>query len=268
MATRKSQPAAIPADQESFTEDELRQRHAYLLRFRRKALTDIVALAEEKLTALGRDAHAWRVLNVFNGGVGWAYDVEDATRALGPDLILDRGVARYSQAWVAAEAASIADAALGAVDLDERAAKLDERAARHENALRGDVRALRAIAYEAQARKAHHIAHSAIGGRAGAGKYKKDHRELVGRIVESLPRRCVQSISTATNAVRDVLLGGDAPHPGRDWDSAYGQGLKVVDISEGDAGKIVFRYDDGREFEYTRASLREAVRSALKHRRK
>ena len=260
MATWTSQPSAIPADQESFTDDELRQRHAYLLRFRRKALTAIVALAEEKLTALGRDPQAWRVLSVFNGGVGWTFDVGDARGQLGPDLTIANGVPHYSEAWVAAEAASIANAALAAIELDDRAAKLDERAGRHENALRGDVRALRAVADEARARRAQHSAASANGGRAGEGQCKQDHRELVCRIVGQLPRRCASDTTAATNAVRDELLGGD-------WDQ-HGPGLAIVDVSDDVAGDVVFEYDDGRSASYDRAALRAAVTWALKHRRK
>lgn len=100
------------------------------------------------------------------------------------------------------------------------------------------------------------------GGKGGEGKFKKDHRELIFRIVEDLPDACRHELDIAVQFVRDELSGAD-------WDERYldvdehPRRLKIKDIHVGMQQEITFTYEGAPDVVLNDHALREAVRYSI-----
>lgn len=190
---------------EAFTPQEIKLRHAYLVKLRQKALRRTIKQAEQRLQGLKREPRAWTLLTPRGNWRGFAFDADAAAAALGSEFVpggdnpkedAHEGVVdefavlgdvtrhptrigiRLSDAWLAAEAAAVANHALGAVELDEMQAR-DDQARAYAQALGGEAAALDEV----------HRERSAAGGRAGKGRYRVQHVPLFHRAAALLERR-------------------------------------------------------------------------------
>lgn len=262
MAERKASAKRRPADEAPFTRDELQRRHAYLLRYRRRRLRQLIELAEERLAKLKVPPTSWQVLRLTRSGQ-FTFDVT-AALVLGPELVPNTtapddpvqpppaavledwhrlrgqvaaegkykrsdprvdlharqadpalyrtlfppppsGGGRYSEAWLAAEAACLANAALDARTLDARMEERERQAEQYERALSGDERARRQIEAERARRRPAQVESGEVSAQKNkqrtAAKYAEDRTEIL--------RMCLHDGYSPDEAVRAQMQRRD-----------------------------------------------------------